>query len=381
VRLGGDVAFSLVPREASQQERQFLEAQGRLSVAATLRAMAHAQDGRTALVEIKAVDGAHPLYGTVELDPAQPLAALLAQRTDTFGAAADPALLARLDLKIGAIIRLGQASIEIRAALASEPDKLAGGIGFGPRLLISEDALRATGLLQPGSLVRWHYRLHLPDGDATAGVRSVVPAAAPALPDAGWDISTRTNASPSLEQDVERFTQYLTLVGLTALLVGGVGVANAVKGHLDRKRTVIAILKSVGATGADVFTIYLVQVIALAVLGALPGLAVGAALPFLIVWGFGAVLPLPIAPALHAGGLALALLYGLLTAVAFALWPLGRAHDVPVSAPTRGFIVPTRPAGLAMVAPPSSARSRGFRCSPCVADRAIFAAAAVAVCW
>jgi putative ABC transport system permease protein len=180
-----------------------------------------------------------------------------------------------------------------------------------------------------------------------------VAAAAAAFPDAGWDVRTRTNASPSLAQDVERFTQYLTLVGLTALLVGGVGVANAVKNHLDRKRSVIATLKSVGATGSDVFAIYLVQVIGLACIGAVPGLAVGAALPFLIAWGFGAVLPLPVAPSLHAGALALALLYGVLTAVAFALWPLGRAHDVPVSSlfrdevagdaswPRRSYIVAT----------------------------------------
>src|SRR5205085_10624382 len=130
----------------------------------------------------------------------------------------------------------------------------------------------------PGSLVRWHYRLRLPDNAATdQAVAAVVAAAGARLPEAGWEIRTRTNASPSLEQDVERFTQYLTLVGLTALLVGGVGVANAVKGLLDRKRTVIAILKSVGATGATVFTIYLAQVTALAVIGALPGLAIGAA--------------------------------------------------------------------------------------------------------
>jgi putative ABC transport system permease protein len=332
VILGGDVAFSLIPREASAAERGFLESQGRLSVAATFRAMARAAGGRTALVEIKAVDGAYPLYGSVRLDPDQPLAAVLEQRNGAFGAAADPALLARLDLEPGAGIKVGQASIEIRAALGSEPDKIAGGIGFGPRLLISEDALRATGLLQPGSLVRWHYRLQLPDGASTeANVSGVVAAAATQFPQAGWDIRTRTNASPSLEQDVERFTQYLTLVGLTALLVGGVGVANAVKDHLDRKRTVIATLKSVGATGGQVFAIYLVQVISLAGIGALPGLAIGAALPFGIAWGLGAVLPLPIAPAVHAGVLALALLYGLLTAVAFALWPLGRAHDVPVS--------------------------------------------------
>src|SRR5262249_2858648 len=152
------------------------------------------------------------------------------------------------------------------------------------------------------------------------------------LPQAGWEIRTRTNASPSLEQNVERFTQYLTLVGLTALLVGGVGVANAIKGHLDRKRDVIATMKALGATGGGVFTMYLTQAFALACLGALPGLAIGAALPFLIHWIFGAIIPLPLAPSIHPGDIALALLYGVLTALAFALWPLGRAHDVTVSA-------------------------------------------------
>ena len=110
----------------------------------------------------------------VALEPQQPLAEALAQRDGAFGAAADPALLARLDLEPGARITIGSATIEIRAVLRSEPDKLAGGIGFGPRLLISEAALRATGLLQPGSVVRWHYRLRLPDNDATdAAVRAV----------------------------------------------------------------------------------------------------------------------------------------------------------------------------------------------------------------
>jgi putative ABC transport system permease protein len=152
------------------------------------------------------------------------------------------------------------------------------------------------------------------------------------MPDAGWEIRSRTNASPALERNIERFTQYLTLVGLTALLVGGVGVANAVKSYLDRKRNVIATLKSVGASGGRVFAIYLTQVMLLSLIGAAIGLVLGAALPFVIASAFGPVLPLPVAPALHAGELALALLYGLLTALAFALWPLGRAHDVPVSA-------------------------------------------------
>jgi putative ABC transport system permease protein len=365
VILGGDLAFSLSLRQASDDERAFLDRRGRVSLAATMRAMARTQDGRTALVEVKAVDAAYPLYGIVALDPQQPLAQALAQREGAFGAAADPALLARLDLKPGTRITLGTAVIEIRAVLTSEPDKLAGGIGFGPRLLVSETALRASGLLQPGSVVRWHYRLRLPDNDATdTVVRAVTAAAQAQLPEAGWEVRSRANASPSLERNVERFTQHLTLVGLTALLVGGVGVANAVKGHLDRRREVIATLKALGATGARVFGIYLTQVLMLAGLGALPGLAIGAALPFLIAWTFGTVLPLPIAPALHPGELALALVYGLLTAAAFALWPLGRAHDVPVSAlfrdevasdlrwPRRRYIVATVLLGctLAMLA-------------------------------
>jgi putative ABC transport system permease protein len=343
VILGGDLAFSLSLREAGAPERAFLDGRGRVSLAATMRAMARAQDGRTALVELKAVDAAYPLYGATTLAPPQPLAQALAQRDGAFGAAADPALLARLDLKPGARIIIGAAAIEVRAALVSEPDKLAGGLGFGPRLLVSEAALRASGLVQPGSVVRWHYRLRLPDNDANdTAVRAVTAAAQRQLPEAGWEVRSRANASPALERNVERFTQYLNLVGLTALLVGGVGVANAVKGHLDRRREAVATLKALGATGSRVFAIYLTQVLLLAALAGLPGLAVGAALPFLIARSFGAVLPLPLAPALDPGALALALLYGLLTAAVFALWPLGRAHDVPVSALFRDQVASDR---------------------------------------
>ena len=237
VILGGDLAFSLVQREASGEEQAFLGAHGVVSVAATLPTMARTDDGRAALVEIKAVDGAYPLFGAVATNPAMPLPALFARQGDAFGAAVDPALLSRLDLKPGDRIAIGNAAIELRAVLTGEPDKLAGGIGFGPRVLISEAALRASGLLQPGSIVRWQYRLRLPDREASDGaVASVEKAARSAHPNAGWDIRTRSKASPQLERNVERFSQYLTLVALTALLVGGVGVANAVASHLARKR-------------------------------------------------------------------------------------------------------------------------------------------------
>ena len=331
VILGGDLAFSLIQREASGSERVFLGAHGAVSAAASLRAMARTGDGRSTLVEIKAVDDDYPLFGAVTTDPAIPLPALFAQSNGAFGAAIDPALLARLDLKIGDRITLGNATVELRAVLTAEPDKLAGGIGLGPRVLMSEAALRATGLLQPGSLVRWQYRLRLP-GDASDGaVASLQKQAQAAFPDAGWEIRTRSKATPQLERNVERFTQFLTLVGLTTLLVGGVGVANAVASHLARKRDVIGTMKALGATGGGVFAIYCTEIMVVAAFATFVGAWLGAALPFLLAHVFGAAIPLPVAPALHPTVLALAIVYGLLTALAFALWPLGRAHDISVS--------------------------------------------------
>src|SRR5262249_46042946 len=159
------------------------------------------------------------------------------------------------------------AAIELRATLVSEPDKLTGGIGFGPRLLMSQEALRATGLLQPGSLVRWRYLVRLPNASEDAAAQTIEAAKAQ-FPEAGGEIRSRTNAAPQLERNIERFSQYLSLVGLTALMIGGVGVANSARHFLDRKRDVMAILKSVGATGSRVVAIYFVEVLILALIGA-----------------------------------------------------------------------------------------------------------------
>ena len=338
--LGGDAAFSLIQREAKPEEIAFLRARGEVSVAAALRVMARSPDGRLALVELKAVDANYPMLGELTLDPKMPVSDLLAERDGAFGAAVDSTLLARLDLKLGDRVTVGNTAFQIRSVVDAEPDKLAGNVGLGPRFLVSEASLRTTGLLQPGSLVRWIYRLKLPDNtaDERAATR-LIESARSALPESGWEIRSRDNASPQLERTISQFTQFLTLVGLAALLVGGVGVANAVKSHIDRRRDVIASFKALGATGRDVFTIYLTQVVVLAAIGSVIGLAAGAALPFLIAGVFGKLLPLPVVPALHPDELALSFIYGLLTALAFGLWPLGRVHDVPVAALFREEVV------------------------------------------
>src|SRR4029079_8484191 len=130
------------------------------------------------------------------------------------------------------------------------------GLGFGPRLIIPIEALRATELLRPGSLVNWTYRITLPAGaNATKDIGRARREANREFPEAGWSIRSRDNAAPSLSRNIERFSQFLTLVGLTALVVGGVGVANAVSSFVDLKRPAIATLKCLGAPNGMVFRI------------------------------------------------------------------------------------------------------------------------------
>ena len=337
--LGGDLTYSLINRAATPEERAALDAQGQVSVVTTLRAMAAAGDAGAALVELKAVGADYPSLGDVVTDPAQPLTDLLAERDGVLGAVADPVLLTRLDLKVGDRIVIAGKSFAIRATLVSEPDRIANGIGFGPRVLITHAALDQTGLIRPGSLNRWSYRLRIPGADDADLARRAA-AIAKAAPDAGWEMRTRSNADPRFAKSIERFTQFLTLVGLTALIVGGVGVANAVAAFVERKRGSIATLKSVGAPGGQVVVLYLTQVLLIAGLGIAIGLGIGAALPFGLDALFHDALPLPLNPTIAPGELALAAAYGLLTALAFAILPLGRAHDIPVSCLFRDVVDP-----------------------------------------
>lgn len=339
--LGGDASFSLIQREATPPELAFLAGRGAVSAIATLRAMANAGEKGTALVEIKAVDGSYPSIGTLETDPQQPLPGLLELRDGAYGAVADPILFGRLGLKAGDTVAVGSTTLRLNANLVSEPDKIAAGVGFGPRLLVSQDALRATGLIQPGSLVRWTYRIALPATASSDGdLKRLLADAATQQPEAGWEIRSRDNAAPSFQRNLERFTQFLTLVGLTSLLVGGVGVANAVRRFVAAKKLDFATMKAVGATGGRVVAIHLTEVMLVAAIGTAIGLVLGAAAPFALGALLQSILPVPFEPTLAPAELAIAALYGLLTALVFAILPLGRAHDVPVSALFRDQIEP-----------------------------------------
>lgn len=337
--LGGDLSFRLVHRQVSEDERSYIGSLGAVSEVATLRAMARRADtADQALVELKAVDDVYPLYGALELQSGQSLVDALEQRNGRWGAVAELALLARLDVEVGDTLELGRTSVEITDVIETEPDKLAGGMEFGPRLMISTEAIGETGLVQPGSLVRWHYRVRMDPAPSIGELKQIEEEAEQTEADAGWRVRSRANASPGLQRSIDRFAQFLTLVGLTALVVGGVGVANAVRAFLETKREVIASFKCLGATGGFVFQIYLVQMLALALIGIGIGLVIGAMIPFAAGAALSNVLPVKLAVGIYPSELGLGLVYGLLTALAFALWPLGRAHDVPPTALFRDIV-------------------------------------------
>lgn len=330
--LGGDLSVSRMHRDLEPAERDIITASGQIARNANLRAMASAGD-QASLVDLKAVDERYPLVGAMVINPVMPVQSALRKDGELFGALADPALLARLNIKTGDVIRIGLTSLFIRGEIISEPDRIGAGISFGPRLMISHDALAATALVSPGSLVRYSYRIVLPDGaNDDNAVRQNVNDLGRALADGGFDIRNRMAASPQLERNIERFTQFLAIVGLTALVVGGAGVANAVNAHLDRRRDSFATLKTLGATGGTVFLIALTEVMLLAAIGTVIGLGIGSAIPFIVASLAGAVLPVQLDPHIAPDLLLIGAIYGLLTALAFSLWPLARVHDLPVAA-------------------------------------------------
>ena len=345
VILGADAAFSLIHRDLAPEERDFLGGRGELSTVGSLRAMARGADGDATLVDLKAVDSSWPRLGQAVFDPAITPEAAFALRGDAYGAAVDDSLLDRLSLKVGDTFDLGALHLEIRSRVISEPDRLGTGIGFGARVLISEAALRASGLIQPGSLIRWTTRVLMNPGGSPpseAAVKTLLDEAKAKFPEAGWEARSRSNVSPDFSRNLDRFGEFLALVGLISLVVGGVGVANAAQGFVERKRGTLAILKALGASGGAVVTLALFEFLAVAAVGIVFGLIVGAAAPYLVAAIAGAALPYPLSPGLYPKELALGALYGALTALAFAVAPLGRAHDLPVSALFRDLVAEDR---------------------------------------
>jgi putative ABC transport system permease protein len=339
--LGGDVRIQRFYQPASAAERTFLSRYGRVSEISTARSMATdpAHPDKRTLIELKAVDAAYPLVGATVLSPAMPLSRAIACDGNICGATVEDALLARLGLKLGDSLRVGKADFAIRAIEESEPDRVTGGFTLGPRVMISREALENTGLITPGSLLSWSYRVAFTGKGTIEDFRGDL---LQAWPQSAWEISDRNNAIPNVTQFIKQATMFLSLVGLTALVVAGIGAGQAVEAFLKGKRTTIAILKSLGAEAALIFRIYLSEILAVSALGLLAGGVAGALIPFLVAYFFGDRIPVPAHYALYAGPLLLATAFGVLSVAGFALPPLARACDIAPAGLFRDLVAPSR---------------------------------------
>lgn len=338
VLLGGDVEFSFTHRAATPEQRAAMAEAATVSTIAEMRAMARTDTART-LVELKAVDSLYPLLGQVTLRGGGALPDAIARHDGSWGAVLEPATAARLGLSPGDSFMVGEARFTVRGVLEREPDRTANVFTLGPRVMIALAALPDTGLIQPGSLVRYEYRL-LARQPGTAD--RIIADLKSRFPDAGWRIRGLSEATPGVQRWIDRIAMFLTLVGLSALLVGGVGVANAVRAYLETKTQTIAVFKCLGAPGRLVMMVYLLQVLTLAVLAIAIGLAIGIATPAVVGPLVADKLPVAARMDIYPAPLIVAAAFGLLTTLTFTLWPVARTREVPAAALFRDLVAPLR---------------------------------------
>ncbi|MBO0710901.1 MAG: ABC transporter permease [Acetobacteraceae bacterium] len=329
--LGGDLEIDGGAQPLPETLRAWLRDRGaHLSDIVQMRSMLIAPSGERQLIELKAVDRAWPLVGAA--DP--PVVALGRE-----GLAADPVVLDRLGLRQGDPVRLGTATFRLAGPISEEPDRVGGASLIGARAIIPLASLADTGLIAPGSMVRYALRVTLPEG---TDPRAVAASLRAHFANEGWRVRDATEAAPGVSRFVDQTGMFLTLVGLTSLLVGGIGVANGVRAWLEARAASVATLRCLGASGGLIVSVCLIEILALSLIGIAIGLGLGAALPSVVAWLFAGVLPVPLRLGVFPRPLAQAALFGLLTALTFSLWPLGRARHIPAAALFRDVVLPER---------------------------------------
>lgn len=320
--LGGDAEIELTYRFARDDERAyFADIADVVSETVDFRSMAVTAAEDRALTQIRAVDDAYPLIGQVQLDPPIPLSEAIAGQ----GAVMERVLVDRLGLTPGDTFKLGTADFTLSAVLTKYPDNASGGFGLGPRTIVRTAALAGSGLIAEGTLFSTQYRLDLPDG---ADLQALEDQTEDSLSDAGLRWRDSRRGAGGTERFVEQIGNFLILMGLAGLAVGGVGVSAAVQSYLAGKTGVIATLKTLGATRRTIFLTYFLQIGALTLLGVAIGLVIGGSLPVLFAPLIEARLPVPAEFTFDPRPLAEAALYGILTALIFTLWPLAKTEDI-----------------------------------------------------
>ena len=340
VLLGGDVDLRFLQRDFSEKQLNWLRnhSQG-LSKTVEMRAMVRPINNRDkrSLVEMKAVDKAYPLVGTLQSSSNQPLVRLLEERENVWGAVVDTNLLGRLGLKKNDLVKVGATQFEIRGTVISEPDRAASFLSFGPRFLVAFEALKDTELVKPGSQIRYHTRVVLETNANHADWRSRIEAA---FPSAGWRIRGLVDAAPGAQRFIDRMALFLSFVSLTILLISGLGMATTVNSYLNTKTNTIAILKCVGGSGPLIFRVFMSQVMFITAFGVATGLVIGACGAYCLLILTKHLIPVAPIPGFYPEPLTIAGTFGFFVAMAFSIWSIARSREIPPAALFRDAVAP-----------------------------------------
>jgi putative ABC transport system permease protein len=324
--LGGDLAVTMRQRGFNPAEQAALAKLGRVSYAVGTIAMAEAPSGERRLIELRGVNEAYPLAGQVTLRGGAPtLPAAIATVNGVAGAAVEQPLLDRLHMKVGDRFLAGNTPLVVRAVLLEEPDRLSRGFALGPRVITNLATIQQGGFMAPGLPFGETARIALKPGASLEAAKAGLRRAVGGLP----RIRDREDAAPGIHKLIDQLEYFLGFIGLASLVAGGLGVYGAVNAYLEVRKPVIATLKALGAEGQLVRDVYLIQIALLAALGVGIGLAVGAMAPLVMGVLVKDKLPIPALFAVYPWPLVKAAGFGLLSAAAFSLAPLGRARSTP----------------------------------------------------
>ena len=323
--MGGDVEI-----ESSQPiddaVLSWIAKTGDISLTRELNTMMSTQNDEFSLVQLLSTDDAYPLYGELKLQPEQTLSVALSNNDGQWGAAIDPVLATRSNLSVGDIVYIGDVELVIRALVLAQPDRRLNANWRGAPLLISPQAMNASGLIRPGSRVEYEYRIRT-ELDAAKWEDNFIAQ----FPDTQWEIKTFEDRSQRIAQRLSQIVSGLLIVAFSTLFIGGLGVFNSISVYLQSKRETIATLKACGLRDARIGQVFIVQIAILAAVSGLVGVLSGSALALIGSQLLAQDLAFSLTVADVMTAAIVAWFFGIVTAFTFALPALGRALQVDVA--------------------------------------------------
>lgn len=324
-------------REFTAEEREALaelEARGaRITISREFVSMASTRaNDSTRLVNVRAVGSDYPFYGQVVTASGRPLRELLTDDT----VLAHGAVLIHLGLAVGDTLYIGEKGFRIADELIREPDTVQF-FGFAPRVLVTEAGGDATRLIREKSLVRYRAMVQLPPGSDALAAAEALEAR---LPDRFSRVRTYDKAQPRVSRFMGYLTNYLNLIGLVALILGGVGVAAAIRVFLAQKLDTIAVLKCLGATSGQVLSVYGLQAAALGVLGTVAGIGLGLAGQGVVPLLLADLVPVKMGFAVSWSAVAEGAVLGVVTTLLFTLPPILQVRHLPPARVFRWHVEP-----------------------------------------